>query len=132
MSGVSSVAEGRILESRLEAIMLRGLRYSQAAGGARSCGNVGSVAVEVLVVLRPEMLGQLHEHGRASRDGCASVTNCSSDKGSCHVEARQVQVVLQVTRWAWAAALPLPLPLAHWPMLSSLRVPLSISSPRPG
>jgi hypothetical protein len=101
--GVSSVAEGRILESRLEAIMLRGLRYSQAAGGARSCGNLRSVAVKVLVVLRRENLSQPHEHGRVSRDGCASETDCSSDKGSCHVEAREV--VLQVTRWA--AALPL-------------------------
>jgi hypothetical protein len=106
--------------------MLRGLRYSQAAGGARGCGNLGSVTVEVLVVLRRENLSQPHEHGRASRDGCASVTDCSSDKGSCHMEAREVEVVLQVTRWA--AALPLP-PVTTATRAASLRVPLSISLP---
>lgn len=70
--------------------MLRGLCCSQAAGGARGCGNLGRVAIEVLVVLRPGNLSQPHEHGRASRDICASVTDCSSDNGSCHVEAREV------------------------------------------
>jgi hypothetical protein len=98
--------------------MLRGLRYSQAAGGARGCGNLGSVTVEVLVVLRRENLSQPHEHGRASRDGCASVTDCSSDKGSCHVEAREVEVVLQVLQVTrWAAALPLP------PVTTATRAP---------
>jgi hypothetical protein len=72
--------------------MLRGLRYSHAAGGARGCSNLDSVVVEVLVVLRPGNLSQPHEHGRTSRDGCASVTDCSSDNGSwsCHGEAREV------------------------------------------
>lgn len=40
--------------------MLRGLRCYQAAGGARGCGNLGRVAIEVLVVLRPGNLSQPH------------------------------------------------------------------------
>lgn len=61
---VSSVAEGRILESRLEAIMLRGLHYAQTVGGARGCGSLGYIAIVGLVVLRPEYQGQLHEQER--------------------------------------------------------------------